>query len=573
MNEPENDPHAASALELADEDSSIDAMQTKEEDPCTLSARKLVNAYQKAARSTRLYPAHSAVLRGMMEEFAELVAQHVADYSETTLEVNETTLSWRETVLYEESDRNKSLAFRLFVNGIRLITLRPGIRRDEADGVVEVLTKALDRQTTTDDLRSKIWEHCFEHVDFVIAEELFNQREEEDFQSFAANPPSSMDGSAAAQAEAQVIWQRLLKADAPRAAIPTASDEALAELRAEAAAEVDRELFDDLALFLVAEFDGKRGTGVRTHIENFLEHLVASNEILRAARVLGTLQTCARGHPDPARRKVIQDALGKLAKTRVIPQLRPVLPTLDIADRNCLFRLVTALGEPAVAPLCDLLDSEYRDAARQALDVMAAEFPRALLAFVQHPKPQIARACLELLATQGDSDCVPGILPALRHPDVGVRREALRAIKQLGGKRAIALFLTALDDPGYEVRSLAIAALGEFGGPKASRALLARVEAKGFLGRSDFEKRETFRSLGLIGSPEVIVKLIQILATRTMMRRAKHDEVRALAASALGMIHTPATRNALEKHAKDKSDPVRRAVASAIHAFDQASSG
>jgi len=550
---------------LGSQDGSLDSLQTKEEDPRLASARKLVGTYQKAARSLRLYPSHSSVLRQMLEDFGDAVSEHVAAYGQMELTVREDTLSWGDDVLYQDADRSKSLAFKLFLNGVRLIRLREGIRADEADGVVHVLTRALDRDASTDVLRTAIWECAFDNVDFVISEELFSGDEEREYRAFVEQGESALADAVPAVAEADEVWRALEQQPAVESAVAFILDATdLVALEEEAKGELERELFDDLAHFLVSEFDGPRGAGVQEQVEKFLEHLVATGDILRAARVLGSLRRCADRHPDAARRVVIQDALSLLAKTRVIPQLRPILPTLDEEDRQALFGLVPALGEPAIAPLCDLLDSEYREAALNALQDLSRKYPRELLAFVQHPNAAIVRSCLELIGAAGDRDQVSGIMPALHHKDVGVRREALRALKALGGSRAIDLFIKALDDPGYEVRALAISAVGEHGGPKASKALLPRIEAKGFLSRNDFEKRETFRALGLIGTPEIIVTLVKLLGTRTLLRRAKQDELRALAASALGMIAKPAALNALKKQQKDPSDPVRRAVAAAL---------
>ena len=73
----------------------------------------------------------------------------------------------------------------------------------------------------------------------------------------------------------------------------------------------------------------------------------------------------------------------------------------------------------------------------------------------------------------------------------------------------------------------------------------------------------------MIGHPQIVAKLTEVLGTKSLLRRAKQDEIRALAASALGMIRTAEARRALMKHAKDGSDHVRRAVAGALHNLDK----
>ena len=77
MDEPQQDPGQTLV------EGELAGLVTREEDPRIASARKLVGAYQKAAQSTRLYPAHSTILKGMLDEFGEVVAAHVATYGET----------------------------------------------------------------------------------------------------------------------------------------------------------------------------------------------------------------------------------------------------------------------------------------------------------------------------------------------------------------------------------------------------------------------------------------------------------------------------------------------------------
>ena len=118
--------------------------KAKEDEPRVASAKKLIGAYLKCAQATLLYPEHSTIRTETLVGFAELLAEHVGEHGETTLSVGETTLSYGEDTVYKEENRQRSIAFRLFLNGIRRVTFRPGIRENEALGVVRVLTRAFD---------------------------------------------------------------------------------------------------------------------------------------------------------------------------------------------------------------------------------------------------------------------------------------------------------------------------------------------------------------------------------------------------------------------------------------------
>src|SRR5204863_3435519 len=134
-----------------------------------------------------------------------------------------------------------------------------------------------------------------------------------------------------------------------------------------------------------------------------------------------------------------------------------------------------AVGEPAIGPLCDLLDTPAKDGAVDALRVLTPRHPKALLPFLLDPRAGVVRTVMTLIAEAGSAEVAAGFLPALKHTDVGVRREAVRALAKFGGRQATDLFLAAMEDPGYEVRALALGALGDSRDPRAVAPLLRRV--------------------------------------------------------------------------------------------------
>ena len=538
--------------------------------PHVESARGLIGTYLKAVRAHQLYPRHSKIRQEHIEEFAGKVLAHVEKFGETELRIHQATITWKDDVVYEERDSQKSLAFRLFVGGVRRLKFLPGVGVEEAQSFVDVLARTFEKDATTDDLRTAVWERGFQHVHFSITDDLFTQSEEKEFAEFLeenrVDPSSAADARTECDGELAEL-QRLPEAEAPQAdeaallRVTAAERDALAQ---EVEAERTRDLFGEFSEFLVEELESECSEQVQSQIADFVEHVLALGEILRAAQFLKALRDLASAATDSGKQRLLAEVVERIGRSQVVPKLQPLIPSLVDGDRDALFLLLVAVGEPSVAPLCELLESPARDGAAAALRVLAPRYAKALVPYLRDPRTNVVRAVVSILAETGNADTATAFLPALRHTDVAVRRETIRALSRFGGRQATDLFLTALEDPVYEVRALALGAIAETRDPKAAGPLLRRINDPSFHGMSNYEKRESFRTLARIGTAEITTALIRALNTTSLLRRAKVDEMRCLAASALGIIGTQPARHALSLHEKDRSDEVRRAVAGAL---------
>jgi HEAT repeat protein len=538
--------------------------------PHVESARGIIVSFLKASRAHQLYPRHSRIRVEHGAEFAEILVRHVETYGETDLKFRQTKIVWGEEPVYQEENRQKSLAFKLFVNGVRGITLSPGVDAKEAEAFIDALCRSLEKEATNDDLRTVVWEAGFLHVRFALTDDLFSAEDEKSFADFVETGSPRHDSAVGARTECDEEMNALMALpDAPTFAAEESAalrltPEDRTALAADVQAECARDLFAEFSAYLVEELSSDDAEAAQARFGEFLDHVLASGEILRAARFLKALRDLATETADVQKRRLLHEVLERLGEAKIVPKIRPLVPALIEGDREALMLLLSAVGEPAIHPLCDLLDTPAKGAALDALRILAPRHPKALLPFLLDARPAVVRSVMTLLADVGSEDVAAGFLPALRHPDIGVRREAIRALTKFGGHRATDIFIAALADKGYEVRALALGALGDGKDPKAASHLIRRINEPGFHALTHYEKRETFRALAKIGTSEATTALLRILNSKTFLQRARNDEQRALAASALGMIDSQPARHALAAHAKDRSDDVRRAVATAM---------
>ena len=99
--------------------------------PAAQAAAGAIQALSRAARSFVLYDPGNALVRQFLGDFQEKVRAALQACGELSVEVRPFELAQGEVALYREGDRERSLAFRLYRDGVRRITFRPSVSWEE----------------------------------------------------------------------------------------------------------------------------------------------------------------------------------------------------------------------------------------------------------------------------------------------------------------------------------------------------------------------------------------------------------------------------------------------------------
>jgi hypothetical protein len=101
-------------------------------------AMQFVTALSKAALSFTLYAPTNAVVRQFLADYQSRAAA-ATESGELVLDVHPFELLRDGEVVYREEDRERSLSFRLFRDGVRRLTFRPNVPWDELLSFLEIL--------------------------------------------------------------------------------------------------------------------------------------------------------------------------------------------------------------------------------------------------------------------------------------------------------------------------------------------------------------------------------------------------------------------------------------------------
>jgi len=137
-------------------------------------------ALARTARSFLLYDPRNDAIRQFIEDLRERMTTALARVGPIVLEVRPFELLLGDEVVYLERDRERSLAFRMFRDGVRRLTLQPAVTWDELLRLLEVLSvRYAGVRQNEDDIVTLLSKAAFQHIE-VDAVEGFVPEDEDD---------------------------------------------------------------------------------------------------------------------------------------------------------------------------------------------------------------------------------------------------------------------------------------------------------------------------------------------------------------------------------------------------------
>ena len=115
------------------------------------AVEELMQATVKALRAHQLYLPNNPVYQKAIENLRAAFRPIWEAQDELVLDVYESELRWEGNVVYSQANRGESFSWVFFKDGVRALTLLPGVEQEEIMGLLDVVHRArtLRRRTAT----------------------------------------------------------------------------------------------------------------------------------------------------------------------------------------------------------------------------------------------------------------------------------------------------------------------------------------------------------------------------------------------------------------------------------------
>ncbi|MFN7146858.1 MAG: hypothetical protein ACK4YP_23995, partial [Myxococcota bacterium] len=142
------------------------------------AANGVILALTRAARSFLLYDPSNEAIRHFLGALREAVDGYLGTWGELPLVVRPFELVVHGEVVYLDRDRERSLAFRLYRDGVRRITLQPSLQWQELLKLLEILSiRYTGVRQAEDDMVVLLWKAGFANIELEAVEGFVPEKE------------------------------------------------------------------------------------------------------------------------------------------------------------------------------------------------------------------------------------------------------------------------------------------------------------------------------------------------------------------------------------------------------------
>jgi HEAT repeat protein len=543
-------------------------------------ADALMQSLVKALRATQLYLPNNPVYQQALQNVRAAFAPVWQEADELLLGVTESDLMLDKRAVLSQPGRSDSIAWVLFKDGVRTLTLLKSVEEEEIARFLSVIHKARTLPSdASDDLLTLLWEQDFQYIRYDFVELASADAIPIPKIEPADQPPTTpkeVHRKVVEEAEEPEKPKGIVLLDDADSTLYFLDDAERAFLGSEIDREYKQDLRGNILAMLFDLLELQTYSTVRAELisilENFIPYLLAVGDFRAVAFI------CRE------QRVVLERARG------VLPEHRKALEEIPakLSQPEALAQLLQSLDEAAVHPTEEELGELFRELRPEALETVLAWMPkltnqrvRELLTSAAQRLAQAYPAEVNRVLGVRDETVLlqavklaghlklPPVAPALGALFAGgssaIKVAVVEALAAIGTPGAMQHLEQAVDDSERDVRIGAVRVLAGRGHRNVLSRVEAAVDARALRNADLTEKMAFFEAYGALAGAAGVERLAAMLHSGGGFLKRKEDpETRACAAMALGKIGTPEAREILERATKDKDALVRNAINKAL---------
>ncbi|MGD9141109.1 MAG: HEAT repeat domain-containing protein [bacterium] len=455
--------------------------------------RDIVGLFSKAAKNYQVYLPNNRMFLSSLTEFAGALQKFLYDHETLSLIVSEFDLYYGGKAVYENPDKHQSLAFRMYRDGVRLLSFHKGVSTKELLDLLEALSQCMEIDNLEEDFVTLLWEKDLKRITYYeiedYEEELEVQRPREESAAGVQDDVFGPDAEAMPPEQLQDIeeMKNMLQftndeLDQAKAMVESGDDDLLI-LRA--------------WHVIQSTIDIKKSPDAFMDLSNAVGHLidmaVQRGRIGDAATVIKEAKAVYGKSESPE----IKAALGRIVDAghadRNIMQIAEIISTNLGMQADDILRYLSELSPRAIKPILGLISVCKHKMSRQviagALASIAADDPPLILQNSNNDAPLETEMCLDVLEAIGSEQAMREVLRLKNHASPKVRARVVSLAAKMGDSHAVDIAKSLIDDEDPLVRRRALVTITDIEGEKCEDFLTEVFTSKQFAMLSHDQKK------------------------------------------------------------------------------------
>lgn len=552
------------------------------------SVKDLLLQLTKTAKTLKIYLPNNPIYQKFLQELQSRFDLHLREYEILRLKIKQYALYYEGQVVYENTNRLESLAFKLFVDGIRELTFHEGIDKDEITSLLEIIGREYDPSNPDDDMVTLLWERNFTHIHYLVASDFIQEaavpvKSPEAAVAFGdviqkEKPPMKPGGGSTHTTLQEYLGPGMAE---QASQIFVLSEEDIAAVKQQMTLEEKLDpisiLMGILSAILRIEKDDAGFSEVVDILDNVLETLMLRGDFWHSKKILELFHERmdpGRNLPESQRLRLLR-SIDKAAEPQRIRALEPVLNQWGAKEADQAGDFVMLLGKNALIPLVELLgrltQMKMRRVICEGLVHLGKDNIEPLAQKLDDPRWFVVRNVVYILGKIGQERVIEKFRKLVDHKEVKVRKELIHTLDGMKDHRAKELLRDFLNDPESALRILAIRSLASHQDQEALDPLMAMIEDRDFVARDLYEKKEIFEALGRIGGTTMLPKMRKLVRQggSAWFKKAVKEEMGLCAVIALKRIGTEDAVAVLKEGQTFSSKIIREACTKALNEIDK----
>ncbi len=522
-------------------------------------AKEVVQGVLKAKKLLNMYPPNNPVYIKTSGEVYNKFREFFDLNNKLSLKIQQYELKFNNEQIYYNPDKNDNLALLLFKDGIKEIDFLSSLTQQEIEDFIKILATDFEEYSLDDDIVTLLWERDFEHIKYVVREDLLTDEEifNED------NVYEETKDKISSDENLKKAYHDALKAKEEQTNIVVSIDESDIQHIAGEIEQENQPKIDKITTILFELLHQTKETSALNEtiwlVKDTIGYCIKEGDFKRASFILNALKSLIKDKTFGEEGESISEKIYTTINSEsFVEKIGRVLDSGSIIDKDEFIRYIRQMGKDSI-PLFMQLMGELRNIKGRmlivdTLSIIGRLDLKTLAKGLHDTRWYVVRNIISIMGKIGDSGSIENLAELMSHPKERVRMECIRTISRIGGQNILPYLKNALNDSVSAIRIAAAKAIGNIKTEAAKKILLAELSKKDFLQHDFKEKKGFYRAIANWPDQETKAFLLTTLNKNFFWRRAQNNETRACAAYALGIIGDTAAIPSLKKasHSRNK---------------------
>ncbi len=523
--------------------------------------KDFIQDIEKSKKNIRIYPSNNPIYIKTIDNIYLKMTSLLDLTGDLKLKFKHYDIVFNDDVVYHNDEKQQSLALFFFKDGIRELTFKKGITRDEAEEFMKVLSTEFEEKPD-DDLVTLMWEREFQFIQYVVDNTFL--LEDKNYEKTAIENVKNNSAGSEKILDAYNDASNVVKVSGIDVAPFTNDDrrKIMQEIENDPPEKITKLIHLIFEMLFFAN-DKKEYKEITDIIKSTIEYSM-ENEYLK--NVIYIIEEIKRSSTENIYNNEINSYLTDIEyfinSMEFIKLFGNVFDKGAELDDDILHKLADLFSKDAVPHFVSILSELSNISSRKAFIKILSELGKKDVSLiVEHLKDSrwyLVKNIIYILRQIRDKSTLEYISQAVNYPNRKVRIEAIHALGEMGTESVLRKLKDCISDSDDLIRIASIRAMGLIRTSASKKIVLDEIADKAFHNKSFNEKMEFFKVLAHWKENDVIELILKTLNRQVIFKKERNDETRAAAAYCLGMMGIKEAPDVLLKLKNSKNKLLRK---------------